>query len=510
MNKYLHMVVIYLGLVAGANAGWLQDNLTTVSNGSGAFSTSSGTTYSGGSASVGIPHKTYQLYSIDPPSISAGCNGIDIHLGGMSFISKEEALVMLRAIAQGTLTMSFLMAFKQACPGCASALKTAQEWAAKANMGGINTCQLSTKLAGNIVGEKEDAKNGACGTISAEKNGSTSFLSAFSSPDSDCKKSAEKAMTVLNEEYCDDTTKKCEDLGLAEIVGVSTYEYLTTLNILNVTEDEDHFAIMELMLSLYGTFDNGWEKNPTLSMEDVTNLLACGAEESGFNNTTDLGKEVKKSISAQCIIWWTEAEDKSAIVCVDGDRGPCSITESLTVADWATKRATGLAKIGIAPGGIASAFVNTLESAAFKIKNQSETALTCTEAVMIGSAPFPLYRLINLSVYFDSGLIANVLGESIWTISEDMSVEAAKNISDMISMVRNVMTDQSKGTAEQPPTKVVAMIRNAANQNRTVSAEAVVSKGAKDRMYELITANIVSLEKAVMREKSANLIMSTK
>lgn len=503
---------------AGNAREWLVGNLSTITNRAGVYSTSSGTTVSGGSFSMRVPHKTYQLYSIDPPSMSAGCNGIDIHLGGISFISKEEALTMLRSIAQGTVTMTFLMAFKQACPMCAGALETAQEWAAKANLGGINTCQVSTALANNVIGEAEDAKNGACGTVSAETNAQADYLSAFSSADSECKKGSKEAVELLYEEYCDSVDGECRNLHLSKIIGVSTYEYLKTMNVLDAANNKEHMVFMELMLSLYGTWDNSNHIGNTLDAEEITDLLTCGVSAPG-TATTSLGVEVEAEIRKTCKAWWEglEKRDFSVLTCVKGKRGnisdyPCATTQTVDLREYYmgdAARKKILANLGFLENGYAMSFAATIENVIKKVKNKSSTELTPTEITLISAAPFPLYRLINLGTYFDEAVISAVLGDSIGAISADISVEMAKNLIGMIDKVNLSMSNIQEGASETMPEDLMKALKSKQEVHRKIGG-AGVEMEAKAAMYKGLTDNISNLERAIMREQSGNLVLRTK
>ncbi|WP_083025804.1 conjugal transfer protein TraH [Vreelandella lionensis] len=42
----------------------------------------------------------YSLVNMDPPRLDVGCNGIDAHFGGFSYIDSEQIQQMLEQIAQ--------------------------------------------------------------------------------------------------------------------------------------------------------------------------------------------------------------------------------------------------------------------------------------------------------------------------------------------------------------------------------------------------------------------------
>ena len=42
--------------------------------------------YTGGNLTLAAPSRSYNLMSVQAPTVNAGCGGIDLHLGGFSFI----------------------------------------------------------------------------------------------------------------------------------------------------------------------------------------------------------------------------------------------------------------------------------------------------------------------------------------------------------------------------------------------------------------------------------------
>lgn len=78
----------------------------------------------GGSLSFKAQQASPNLVSFVPPSVSAGCNGIDINMGSFSFISKSEAIDMLRNIAAAAPGYAFSIAMKSMCGSCLSEMKS--------------------------------------------------------------------------------------------------------------------------------------------------------------------------------------------------------------------------------------------------------------------------------------------------------------------------------------------------------------------------------------------------
>lgn len=124
----------------------------------------------GGGVEMRFPRSNVTLFSIAPPSYSAGCQGISAHFGGISFISGKEIEALVRNIAQGAPGMVINMVIKALCPMCEAVLQNMQklaQFAAKANM---DSCRVAGNLA-TMLQDKvfptdpngEQAVAGACG-----------------------------------------------------------------------------------------------------------------------------------------------------------------------------------------------------------------------------------------------------------------------------------------------------------------------------------------------------------
>ena len=99
--------------------------------------------YTGGSMFMRVPNKTYQLASVIAPSWNAGCGGIDLYMGGISFINKEQFVAMLRNIGSNALGYSFKLAMQNLCPTCDNVMQALQATAQAANRLNIDSCEAA-------------------------------------------------------------------------------------------------------------------------------------------------------------------------------------------------------------------------------------------------------------------------------------------------------------------------------------------------------------------------------
>lgn len=68
-----------------------------------------------------------KVVSFQPPSINAGCGGIDFFGGSMSLIKKEELVQMARNVAAGAAVYAFNLAVESICPSCSQAMNWLQD-----------------------------------------------------------------------------------------------------------------------------------------------------------------------------------------------------------------------------------------------------------------------------------------------------------------------------------------------------------------------------------------------
>ncbi|WP_460188718.1 conjugal transfer protein TraH, partial [Thiomicrorhabdus hydrogeniphila] len=97
----------------------------------------------GGSLSVRIPEKNYQLATFDPPRLSASCGGIDAYAGSFSFINSEQLVQMLQNIGNNAVGATFQLALESVSPQLSSIMKYFQDMANKINSTNINSCQAA-------------------------------------------------------------------------------------------------------------------------------------------------------------------------------------------------------------------------------------------------------------------------------------------------------------------------------------------------------------------------------
>lgn len=111
--------------------------------GPGAYKAQTQNIYVGGDMQLRFPSRTYQLYSFSLPRITAGCGGVDIHLGSFSHINEDKFKEMLEAVSRAYAGLLFKAALKSINPLIESVIgdlqKTLEQFSQYAN----NSCAMA-------------------------------------------------------------------------------------------------------------------------------------------------------------------------------------------------------------------------------------------------------------------------------------------------------------------------------------------------------------------------------
>ena len=75
---------------------------------------------SGGSVEARANVQPFDIFSVSPPHIKAGCGGLDLYFGGLNFINKQQIITLLKSVGQNALGYAFSMGLEAVCPTCNS------------------------------------------------------------------------------------------------------------------------------------------------------------------------------------------------------------------------------------------------------------------------------------------------------------------------------------------------------------------------------------------------------
>lgn len=234
----------------------------------------------GGSYTVSFPQNQMNFISITPPQVNAGCGGISIYWGGISYISGAEFTALLKGIASSTLSEAFAISVRTLCPVCATVLADMQKAAQAASELAMNQCGAAMALLDAGINTVPGLKNYIKNRVALDSGGAGKtggFLKAFSQYSGDF-------ATVLDQHIKDlqditDPLHKQEELNKSPL-GNSTWKYLS-----GMTSQQKIF-----IMSLLGTTIRTPQKSahdeydikqipiaPSLLPEELAKLLMFGA-----------------------------------------------------------------------------------------------------------------------------------------------------------------------------------------------------------------------------------------
>ncbi len=125
--------------------------------------------FSGGGMNWRIPNKNFQPISITPPSLKAGCGGIDAYLGSYSFVNKDQFVQALRNFGQAAVGYFFELALRTMAPEIAVTLDVINDLANRVNQfskGGCATAKFAVdKYLGPLIPNRTEEAAGYAASI---------------------------------------------------------------------------------------------------------------------------------------------------------------------------------------------------------------------------------------------------------------------------------------------------------------------------------------------------------
>jgi len=191
----------------------------------------------GGSLNLRADYEPTQLFSINPPRVNAGCGGLDLYFGGISFINKDQFVNMLRSIGQNALGYAFQIGLEAVCPTCLEQLKSLlnriQNWQKMFS----DSCQAAKSIVDWAAGSIAESSLSACEQRLIEE-GEDSDTAQRDCAQGD--KTLTKLRELKNESFSQNTIPR------TRVYGNAVWD---ALRFTSLTDDEK-----EIVQSLVGTF----------------------------------------------------------------------------------------------------------------------------------------------------------------------------------------------------------------------------------------------------------------
>lgn len=132
----------------------------------------------GGGVSMRNRSMRLQPSTITLPHFDAGCGGIDIYTGALSFVNGEEIVDTLKSIGSSSMGYAFLLALETVSPQVANTMKQLQSWANTVNATNIGSCEVASQLVGSVWPKDSLASQHICKNISTHYGGLTDQVAA--------------------------------------------------------------------------------------------------------------------------------------------------------------------------------------------------------------------------------------------------------------------------------------------------------------------------------------------
>lgn len=197
---FMAMTMGIMGLLATANAQvsdkmddfWSDLGAAANVTGPTAFEGQAAGYYSLGNVFYRAPQKNVQLATLNLPSYSAGCGGIDFFAGSFSFVNSAELVSLGKAIANNAAGFVFQVALETITPVVAEKISELNDLAQKINQASINSCETAQALVGSAWPRSDRASKAICEQIGA----STGIFSDYAAARHGCGSEGNRAAVL--------------------------------------------------------------------------------------------------------------------------------------------------------------------------------------------------------------------------------------------------------------------------------------------------------------------------
>lgn len=168
----MYMTVVTSSLSAGMEdnlekafgALGMSNNLTTA----GGYQDQTGGFYTGGSVFARSKVNNAELFSLQMPHYRAGCGGIDLFMGGFSYINGAAFTQLLRNIGSNAGGYAFNLALATVTPQIKSVLDELSAKVQQMTNQNINSCEAAATLVGGLWPQSDASSQLLCNAMNKE------------------------------------------------------------------------------------------------------------------------------------------------------------------------------------------------------------------------------------------------------------------------------------------------------------------------------------------------------
>jgi len=151
----LSIITAPIGVYADEMSDYMIDTLNNLSNLTPhAYEGQQRGYFIGGSLSTRIPNDVIQPFSYTPPQFHVGCNGIDVVMGGFSYLNFDYIIQKLQSILQAAPFLAFDIAIQTLCEQCRSAMNAAEHFSQLINKLNFSSCKSAEALVAALTPER--------------------------------------------------------------------------------------------------------------------------------------------------------------------------------------------------------------------------------------------------------------------------------------------------------------------------------------------------------------------
>ncbi|ERH42939.1 hypothetical protein N751_16205 [Legionella pneumophila str. Leg01/11] len=128
----------------------------------GAYESQAAGSYGSGSLVARNQVRQFQLIQLDLPSYKAGCPGIDLYTGSLSFLKGDRLKELGKAVMSNSAAYAFDVALATTIPELKQIKDNLQDLEQKVNQANINTCVTSQNLVGGLWPKTQASQEKIC------------------------------------------------------------------------------------------------------------------------------------------------------------------------------------------------------------------------------------------------------------------------------------------------------------------------------------------------------------
>jgi conjugative transfer pilus assembly protein TraH len=358
--------------------------------GSGAYESQSGGYYHGGRVYARVPSRGIQLMNLQAPSFSAGCGGIDLFAGGMSFIKADDFVKAARNIANNAVGYAVNLSLQNVSPTIYNTINKLNDIAREVNNMNISSCEAAANVVGGIWPRSDASSRYLC---SAMGTGEGNFFSDWAQARQGCGAEGQR-----------DEVNRSKKAGFEDQLGDEfnlVWEAIRKNGFLSKDKD-----LAEVFMSISGTIISkkvGDTKNPKF----VQTYLASLANDQGLIDVLLYG-ESKSGASPNIYSCDVDNENK----CLNPGKKVLSVSKTRALV----VKVEGL-----------------LRSIAEKSRNYDEKGLSAEEKGLIEATKIPILKIILVQNAFKGGSSVINVNEFSEGIAYDLVLQFMEQVLDLVT-----------------------------------------------------------------------------